>query len=58
MIKEILIGTAIGDAFGAGVEFQDRNWIREHVDFSRFVNTKEQIEIFIKKRIKKYRNEI
>jgi ADP-ribosylglycohydrolase len=58
MIKEILIGTAIGDAFGAGVEFQDRNWIREHVDFSRFVNTKDQIEIFIKKRIKKYRNEI
>lgn len=45
MIKEVLIGTAIGDAFGAGVEFQDRNWIREHVDFSRFVNARGQIEI-------------
>ncbi len=42
-MKEILIGIAIGDAFGAGIEFQDRNWIRENVDFSCFVNARDQI---------------
>jgi len=54
-IENILLGIAIGDAFGAGVEFQDRNWIRAHVDFTKFVNARNKIktsqdkkEIFIK----------
>ena len=38
MFEALFLGYAIGDAFGAGVEFQDRNWIRRHVDFTRFVN--------------------
>lgn len=41
--QNILLGIAIGDAFGAGVEFQDRNWIRKHVDFSKFVNARDKI---------------
>lgn len=44
-IEEMLLGIAIGDAFGAGVEFQDRNWIRKNVDFTRFVNARHQIEV-------------
>jgi ADP-ribosylglycohydrolase len=44
-IHNILIGIAIGDAFGAGVEFQDRDWIREHVDFSEFVNVRAEIKV-------------
>ena len=44
-ISHFLIGTAIGDAFGAGVEFQDRNWIRAKVDFSTFVNVRAQIQV-------------
>lgn len=45
MIRNILIGIAIGDAFGAGVEFQDRTWIRENVDFSTFVNARSSIKV-------------
>lgn len=45
MIRDILLGTAIGDAFGAGVEFQDRTWIRENVDFSTLVNARNQIKV-------------
>lgn len=44
-IQNLLIGTAIGDAFGAGVEFQDRDWIREKVDFSCFVNARDSIQV-------------
>lgn len=44
-IKEILIGIAIGDSFGAGVEFQDRDWIRKNVDYSKFINAREQIKV-------------
>ncbi len=44
-IGDILLGIAIGDAFGAGVEFQDRNWIRENVDFTQFVNVRHQIGV-------------
>ncbi|WP_420572039.1 ADP-ribosylglycohydrolase family protein [Kordia sp.] len=43
-MKDILIGIAIGDAFGAGVEFQDRDWIRENVDFTKFVSARDQIK--------------
>lgn len=44
-LKEILVGIAIGDAFGAGVEFQDRDWIRKHVDFTKFVNVRAKINV-------------
>ena len=57
-IQEILLGIAIGDAFGAGVEFQDRDWIREHVDFSKFVNARNTIKVSDDKKelfIKDYR---
>jgi len=33
----MLLGCAIGDAFGAGVEFRDGRWIHEHVDGSQWV---------------------
>ncbi|MEL6634879.1 MAG: ADP-ribosylglycohydrolase family protein [Bacteroidota bacterium] len=44
-IRDILLGVAIGDAFGAGVEFQDRNWMRAHVDFTTFVNKRASIDV-------------
>ena len=43
--QNLLIGLSIGDAFGAGVEFQDRGWIRQNVDFTRFVNARHQIQL-------------
>lgn len=43
--NEILIGIAIGDAFGAGVEFQDRDWIHKNVDFTKFINARDQIKV-------------
>jgi ADP-ribosylglycohydrolase len=43
MIKDIFLGIAIGDAFGAGLEFQDRNWIRGNVDFTQFLNKRTDI---------------
>lgn len=49
--KDLFLGVAIGDAYGAGLEFQDRNWIRENIDFTRFINKRtdintEKIEVF------------
>lgn len=44
-MKKILIGIAIGDAFGAGIEFQDRDWIREKVDFTDFVSARDKIRV-------------
>lgn len=44
-LQNLLVGTAVGDAFGAGVEFQDRHWIRRHVDFSGLVNARHQIAV-------------
>jgi ADP-ribosylglycohydrolase len=43
--QTLLRALSIGDAFGAGVEFQDRDWIRQNVDFTRFVNARHKIEI-------------
>jgi ADP-ribosylglycohydrolase len=40
---DMILGIAIGDAFGAGLEFQDRHWIRQHVDFTRFINKRSDI---------------
>jgi ADP-ribosylglycohydrolase len=39
-IREALAGIAIGDAFGLGIEMQDRRWIRENIDFTKFVNVR------------------
>lgn len=41
----LLLGLAIGDAYGAGVEFQDRDWIRANVDFTKFVNARSRIPV-------------
>lgn len=41
--EDLFLGIAIGDAFGAGLEFQDRHWIREHVDFTKFINKRTDI---------------
>ncbi len=49
-IREILLGIAIGDAFGAGVEFQDRNWIRQNVDFSKLINVRDKIKVPLEKK--------
>jgi ADP-ribosylglycohydrolase len=42
-IQDLLLAFAIGDAFGAGVEFQDRNWVRKNVDFTKLVNALKNI---------------
>lgn len=42
-IQSALIGLAIGDAYGAGIEFQSRDWIRANVDFTKFVNARHSI---------------
>lgn len=44
-LHNLLVGISVGDAFGAGVEFQDRDWIRDNVDFTRFVNVRYNIQI-------------
>lgn len=44
MIEYLFLGYAIGDAFGAGVEFQYRRWIHQFVDFSQLVNTRHLIQ--------------
>eukprot|EP01126_Amoeba_proteus_P062366 TRINITY_DN8465_c0_g1_i41.p1 TRINITY_DN8465_c0_g1~~TRINITY_DN8465_c0_g1_i41.p1 ORF type:complete len:225 (+),score=24.57 TRINITY_DN8465_c0_g1_i41:663-1337(+) len=37
-VTDMLLGVAIGDAFGAGIEFASRVWIKENVDFTRYLN--------------------
>lgn len=37
-VDSMLLGVAIGDAFGAGIEFQDSEWISRNVDFTKWVN--------------------
>lgn len=44
LFKDLFLGFAIGDAFGAGVEFQDRNWIKANVDFTEFINVRHLID--------------
>lgn len=36
--SDLLLGVGIGDAFGAGIEFQGRDWILRNIDFTRYVN--------------------
>lgn len=43
--EHIFLGIAIGDAYGAGLEFQDRNWIRANVDFTKFINKRTDINV-------------
>lgn len=43
--EHIFLGIAIGDAYGAGLEFQDRNWIRANVDFTKFINKRSDINV-------------
>ncbi|MCX6755441.1 MAG: ADP-ribosylglycohydrolase family protein [Candidatus Nomurabacteria bacterium] len=38
-IINTLKGVAIGDAFGVGLEFKSRFWIKENVHFDKFLNT-------------------
>jgi len=35
--REMFLGCGIGDGFGAGVEFWDNRWIKDHVDGSSYV---------------------
>ena len=44
-LSDLLLGLAIGDAYAAGLEFQDREWIRQHVDFTHFINRREHIQV-------------
>jgi len=41
----LLRALSVADAFAAGLEFQDRDWIRAKVDFTRFVNARADIRI-------------
>lgn len=43
--EHVFLGIAIGDAYGAGLEFQDRKWIRANVDFSKFINKRADINV-------------
>lgn len=43
--SDLLLGLAIGDAYAAGLEFQDRDWILQRVDFSQFINVRDQIPV-------------
>jgi len=38
-VKDMLLGIAVGDAFGAGIEFQSRDWIKDNIDFTQYVKT-------------------
>jgi len=44
-MKDLMLGIAIGDAYGAGVEFQSRETIRATVDFTKFVNLRGSIPV-------------
>ncbi|MFT3682490.1 MAG: ADP-ribosylglycohydrolase family protein [Ferruginibacter sp.] len=43
LLRDTFLGIAIGDAFGAGLEFQDRHWIRANIDFTKFINRRSDI---------------
>ena len=40
MIKRVLLGIAVGDAFGSGIEGQDKEWIGKNVDFTKYVSVR------------------
>jgi len=50
--KSMFLGVAIGDAFGAGIEFQDRRWMREHIDFTQYVDARSATQPKWKERYK------
>lgn len=33
-VEDMLLGIAIGDAFGLGIEFQNKDWIKKNIDFT------------------------
>jgi hypothetical protein len=45
-----MVGVAVGDAFGAGIELQDADWIREHIDFTQWVNKRGPCYTFNRRR--------
>jgi len=38
-LKDVFLGIAVGDAFGGGIEFQSRDWIKNNIDFTSYVKT-------------------
>ncbi len=46
--KNLLLGIAIGDAFGAGIELKDRNWIKENVDFTKYLTASPLVQTDLK----------
>ncbi|HEY5234645.1 MAG TPA: ADP-ribosylglycohydrolase family protein [Rhabdochlamydiaceae bacterium] len=39
-VESAVLGIAIGDAFGSGIEGQSRDWIAENVDFTKYVSVR------------------
>lgn len=39
-MESTLLGIAIGDAFGVGIEMRDRDWIEQNVDFSKYISVR------------------
>jgi len=50
--KSMLQGVAVGDAFGAGIEMQDRRWMRENLDFTKYVDARSEKQPIWKERFK------
>ena len=42
MIRDMVLGFAGGDAVTVGVEFKSRPWILENIDFSKYVNARDE----------------
>lgn len=40
-LESTLLGVAIGDAFGVGIEMRDRDWIIQNIDFSKYVSMRQ-----------------
>jgi ADP-ribosylglycohydrolase len=40
-VENMVLGIAIGDAFGLGIEFMNKDWIKKNIDFTKFVNMRE-----------------
>lgn len=38
--RGLMLGIAIADAFGGGVEWQSREWMRENVKFDKYINSR------------------
>ena len=40
-VENMLLGSTVGHAFGLGIEFQNKDWIKENIAFTKFVNKRE-----------------